>query len=218
MVKEAQKDPDLRKQLINPHLLCPPAHQRGARQPNVTFAQYDPDAMSWLAPFVMAAINTRVVHRSNAISDFAYGDAFLYDEAMMTGVSTKGRMSAMGLSLGLAGFMTASAIPPTRWLLERFVVPKPGEGPSPSAQKRGFYDLRFFGHGPDGELLVTKVRGDRDPGYGSTAKMLGEAAACLALDVPEDVAGGFWTPSTIFGDKLIKRLTEHAGLSFETVT
>ena len=218
VVKEAKQDPGLRKQLANPHLLCPPDAQHGARQPNVTFAEYDEDARSWVAPFVMAAINTRVVHRSNAIAGFPYGQSFQYDEAMMTGISSKGRLMAMSVSLGLAGFMAASVIPPSRWVLERFVVPKPGEGPTPKEQEAGFFDLRFLGHGPDGELLVTKVTGDRDPGYGSTGKMLGEAGACLALDLPEDAEGGFWTPATLLGDAFVERLQAHAGLKFEVVS
>nr|WP_291514168.1 saccharopine dehydrogenase NADP-binding domain-containing protein [Abyssibacter sp.] len=218
VVQEARKDPVLRKQLANPHLLCPPDARKGVRQPNVTFAEYDPDARSWLAPFVMAAINTRVVHRSNAIAGFPYGQDFVYDEAMMTGISSKGRLTAMSVALGMAGFMTASIIPPTRWLLQRFVVPKPGEGPSPAEQASGFFDVRFFGRGGAGdELLMTKVTGDRDPGYGSTGKMLGEAGACLALDIPKDAKGGFWTPSTLLGDAFLQRLQTHAGLRFEVV-
>ena len=218
VVKEAKQDPALRKQLANPHLLCPPDAQRGARQPNVTFAEYDEDARSWVAPFVMAAINTRVVHRSNAIAGFPYGREFTYDEAMMTGISSKGRVMAMSVSLGLAGFMAASVLPPSRWVLERFVVPKPGEGPTPKEQEQGFFDIRFYGQSPDGELLITKVTGDRDPGYGSTGKMLGEAGACLALDIPENAAGGFWTPATLLGDAFAERLREHAGLTFEVVS
>jgi short subunit dehydrogenase-like uncharacterized protein len=122
----------------------------------------------------------------------------------------------MGTSLG--GFLFATALPPTRWLLEKFVVPKPGEGPSPQAQESGFYDLRLYGKTADGRTLKTKVTGDRDPGYGSTGKILGEAAACLALDIPKsEKTGGFWTPATIFGDRLIKRLMLHAGLGFEVL-
>ena len=97
-------------------------------------------------------------------------------------------------------------------------MPKPGEGPTPKEQEAGFFDLRFLGHGPDGELLVTKVTGDRDPGYGSTGKMLGEAGACLALDLPEDAEGGFWTPATLLGDAFVERLQAHAGLKFEVVS
>ena len=96
------------------------------------------------------------------------------------------------------------------------MLPAPGEGPSPEAQEKGFFDLRFVGRTDDGRELRAKVTGDRDPGYGSTAKMLGEAAACLAQDVPKDqVSGGFWTPSTALGKSLHARLEAHAGLAFK---
>jgi short subunit dehydrogenase-like uncharacterized protein len=96
------------------------------------------------------------------------------------------------------------------------VLPKPGEGPSPTAQREGFFDLRFIGKVGNGQILRGKVTGDRDPGYGSTAKMLGEAAACLAFDVPgTPEGGGFWTPASLLGAPLIKRLENHAGLKFD---
>lgn len=216
VVREATKDPAVRKLMTNPFAVTPGGSAGRPKQPEVRFAEYDADAGSWVAPFVMAAINTRIVHRSNALAGDMYGKDFVYDEATLTGTGGKGRAIAIAMGTGLAGFMLAAVLPPTRWLLEKFVVPKPGEGPSPEAQKNGFFDLRLFGIGADGKVLKAKVTGDRDPGYGSTAKMLGEAAACLALDIPKsEKAGGFWTPATIYGDRLIKRLTEHAGLTFE---
>jgi len=114
--------------------------------------------------------------------------------------------------------MLAAALPPSRWLLKKFVLPEPGEGPSPEAQEKGGFDLRLFGIAKGGSVLRAKVTGDRDPGYGSTAKMLGEAAACLALDVPKAaLSGGFWTPATALGERLLARLTAHAGLTFEVL-
>jgi short subunit dehydrogenase-like uncharacterized protein len=119
---------------------------------------------------------------------------------------------------GLGGFMLASALPPTRWALQRFVLPAPGDGPSPEAQAKGFFDLRFHGRTANGQTLRCKVTGDRDPGYGSTAKMLGEAAKILAVDLPRSrLGGGFWTPATAFGDGLIERLQAHAGMRFEVI-
>jgi len=218
LMKEIGEDPGLRKVLGDPYAVTPPSASSRPRQPDVKFAQYDEDARSWVAPFVMAAINTRIVHRSNGLSGEAYGADFRYDEAMMTGPGLKGRAVALGITAGLGGFVLAAALKPTRRLLERHVVPKPGEGPSPDAQEKGFYDLRFLGRTAAGDTLSCKVTGDRDPGYGSTAKMLGEAVACLALDVPrEALAGGFWTPATAMGDRLIARLQAHAGLRFETL-
>ena len=216
VVKEAAADPALRKELANPYSLCPAGYRPKARQPNVKFAEFDADFGAWIAPFVMSAINTRIVQRSNALLEQAYGKDFTYDEAVLTGRGLKGRLAASGMATGLASFMVASALPPARWLLERFVLPAPGEGPSPKDQARGFFDLRFHGTTADGRTLRSKVTGDRDPGYGSTGKMLGQAAACLALDIDKATTpGGFWTPATIFGDRLIERLVADAGLTFE---
>lgn len=166
----------------------------------------------------MAGINTKIVHRSNALSNYSYGNDFVYDETMLTGRGVVGGAMAVGAAVGMAGFVAAVALPPTRHVLERFILPKAGEGPTPQQQLNGFYDIRLFGFTASGQSITTKVTGDRDPGYGSTAKILGEAAVCLALEVSkEDKAGGFWTPSTVFGNKLIHRLTQYAGLTFSLV-
>ena len=166
----------------------------------------------------MAGINTRVVHRSNALSGNAYGDNFKYDESMLMGKGHKGRMSAAGFVLGLGVFLAGAAIKPTRWVMENYMLPKPGEGPSPKAQERGFYDIRFIGETEKGQIIKTKVTGDRDPGYGSTSKMLAQAAMSLAFDVSkEEKGGGFWTTATAFDQRFIQRLEDKAGLSFSVI-
>jgi short subunit dehydrogenase-like uncharacterized protein len=215
IAKEMSDDPALRRQMANPYSLVPKDMAPGVRQPSLSKVAYDADFDRWQAPFVMAAINTRIVHRTNALSGFAYGKDFLYDEAMLMGAGMRGRLSAYALTGGLGAFLAASAAAPTRWLLKR-LVPAPGEGPSPEAQEKGFFDLRFFGATTDGHSLRAKVTGQGDPGYGSTAKMLGQAAACLALDIGKaEKPGGFWTPATIFGERLIERLKAHSDVGFE---
>lgn len=216
VAKEAGADPKLRKELANPFSICPEGHRSKVRQPSLKTAEYDKDFDVWLAPFVMGAINTRVVHRSNALQKARYGQEFTYDEAMMTGKGAKGRLTAYGITAALGAFFTASAIKPTRWVVEK-LVPKPGEGPSPEDQENGFYDLRFVGRTTDGKTIITKVTGDRDPGYGSTAKMLGEAGLCLAFDLSDDDLGGFWTPASMLDGKLLERLTSKAGLTFDVL-
>lgn len=215
IAKEAAADPALRKELANPFSICPPDHRSECRQPNLKGAEFDKELNVWLAPFVMGAINTRIVHRSNALQNARYGKEFTYDEAMMVGRGFQGRLTAYGITGALGGFFTASAFKPTRWLVEKF-VPKPGEGPSPEAQEKGYYDLRFIGKTEDGKTIKTKVTGDRDPGYGSTAKMLGEAGVCLAFDV-SDKQGGVWTPASAMNGKLMERLTSKSGLTFEVL-
>lgn len=216
VVKELKSTPTLRRELADPYSLCPSSRKARPKQPQVLAAEYDEDFGSWITPFVMGSINTRIVHRSNALSGGAYGAGFRYDEAVLTGAGIKGSLAATGMSLALGGFMLASAITPSRLALERFVLPGPGEGPSPEAQAKGFFDLRFFGETAGGDSIRTKVTGDRDPGYGSTAKILGQAGACMAFDISKsDKAGGFWTPATLFGDALIERLQAHSGLTFD---
>ncbi|MCH8543056.1 MAG: saccharopine dehydrogenase NADP-binding domain-containing protein [Alcanivorax sp.] len=215
VAREAASDSALRKQLSNPYALCPPDHGFTVRQANVSTPTFDADFDAWAGPFVMAGINTRIVHRSNALLGNAYGDDFRYDEAMLTGKGFAGRMKALGLTTGTGAFLAAAALAPSRWVLEKFVVPKPGEGPTPAAQKAGFYDLRFVGKTDSGARLQVRVTGAGDPGYGSTAKLLGQAAASLAKDIADDVPGGFWTPASLMGNALLSRLSSAADLTFE---
>ena len=217
IAKEAAADPVLRKQLSNPYLLCPPRGAPTVRQPSVGGPAYDDEYDAWAAPFVMAGINTRIVHRSNALGSYFYGRDFRYDEAMLTGKGFAGRAKALAITAGLGGFMSASALRPTRWALER-VLPSPGQGPSPEAQAAGFYDMRFVGTTTEAKKLRVKVVGAGDPGYGSTSKILGQAASCLAFDVGKtEKPGGFWTPAAIFGSRLVERLRSKADLQFEIV-
>ncbi|RQT16355.1 trans-acting enoyl reductase family protein [Burkholderia contaminans] len=222
VVREAAADPALRRELVDPYSLCPKGHGFTARQQAVRSAAFDRDFDAWIAPFVMAAINERVVHRSNALAGNAYGSRFTYDEAVMTGTGLKGRLTAVTMVAGLGAFMVGVVIKPVRSLMERFLLPKPGEGPNAAARLAGRYDLRFFGRTDDGKTLRVKVTGDRDPGYGSTGKMLGQAAISLALDCVGDGVktgrgGGFWTPATMFDARYIERLVRHAGLRFEVI-
>ncbi|MEM6475055.1 MAG: saccharopine dehydrogenase NADP-binding domain-containing protein [Pseudomonadota bacterium] len=216
MVKEASGNPELRRELKDPYSLCPPDHGFTAQQRDVK-TEYDEAFGGWIAPFVMAAINCRVVHNSNALSGNAYGDTFLYEEAMATGDGSRGKRIARMTSAGMGAMMIAMAVPPIRWLLTKTVLPKPGEGPSPKEQLEGSFDLLFIGTTLKGETIKCRVTGDRDPGYGSTAKMLSQAATCLAKDIPYETPGGFWTPATLLGDRLIERLKADAGLTFELV-
>ena len=210
--KEASKDPALRKELANPYSICPPLHGKGVKQIPITVG-HDEDNDSWYAPFVMEAINSRVVHRSNALSGCAYGESFKYSEAMLTGAGGKGRRMAKTMRFGLGAFMLGTAIAPIRGLLGKFILTQPGDGPSPEEQLDGGFDLRFKGQTDSGEIVRAAVTGDRDPGYGSTAKMLSQAALCLAQDEPL-TSGGCWTPAAALGVPLRERLIAYAGLEF----
>ncbi len=216
VANEAAADPNVRRDITDPYALCPPDTPK-VRQASLATPEYDPDFDSWLAPFIMASINTKVVHRSNCLANYGYGREFRYDEAMLTGRGVRGQAKAYAITAALGTFLAASVIPPARWALNRFVLPAPGEGPSPESQKRGFFDLRFLGKTADGKTIHVKVACDTDPGYLSTSKMLGQAAACLAALAKPEKPGGFWTPATCLGNTLIEALKAHAGVTFEVL-
>ncbi|WP_299329236.1 saccharopine dehydrogenase NADP-binding domain-containing protein [uncultured Psychrobacter sp.] len=216
--EEVGKDKSRRKQVANPYLLNDDADAPNVRQKNISKPEYDSEHSRWLAPFVMASINTRIVHRTNQLTDYEYGREFKYDEAMWMKDGVKGQLTSYALSAGLFGFATTMMFKPSRELLSKHVLPKSGSGPSKSEQENGYFDIRFFGYTASNDSISTKVTGDRDPGYGSTSRMLAQSALCLAQDISrKDVKGGFWTPASAMGDKLIARLEEHSGLSFEVV-
>jgi short subunit dehydrogenase-like uncharacterized protein len=162
----------------------------------------------------MAGINTKIVRRSNALSGYRYGKDFQYSEAVMTGPGPAGWSKATMLTAGLGAFMFANSHQLSRSLVVSRLLPKPGEGPTRTERENGFFRLIFFGTLPDGQVMRATVTGDRDPGYGSTSKMLGESAVSLAVD-SLSVGGGFWTPVSSMGEALFRRLTEKAGITFE---
>jgi short subunit dehydrogenase-like uncharacterized protein len=184
--------------LRDPFVLTPGFE--GPKQPPGNKPLFDDDLNMWVAPFVMANINTRNVHRSNFLLDFPYGRDFVYDEMMVAGPKETGEA-------------TAKAIVAANNKMGAQGGPKPGEGPSKEERETGFYDILFVGVAPDGQQLRAAVKGDRDPGYGSTSKMIAESAICLVRDAP-DVAGGIWTPGAALGHGLIKRLVDNAGMAF----
>lgn len=212
-IAAVSKDRSLLKLLTNPFSLCPGFS--GPKQPHSAEAEYDETAQSWTAPFIMAPINTKNVHRSNFLAGHPYGEQFVYDERMLTGDGPKGekRAKAAARQEKLQTIMLAMA--PTRWLLKTFMLPKPGEGPDKEARETGFYDVLFIGETEKGEILKASVKGDRDPGYGSTSKMISECALCLLHDIDrQQTPGGVWTPGAAMGQAVIDRLQAKAGLTF----
>ncbi len=216
MMEEVSEDPSLAKVLSNPMALVPKDQRSKTRQPSVTRVREHKEENLWLAPFVMAATNTKIVHRSNALLDFAYGEDFRYSEEMATGSGPLGMAKAGAMAGGLGGFAGLARLKPTRGLLAK-VLPKPGDGPSPKQQEKGFFNIILRGTDADGNVTRTKVTGDRDPGYGSTAKMLTEAAITLLRTSRTNTGGGFWTPAAAMGGPLIDNLEAHAGLTFEVL-
>jgi len=196
------KDLSLVAILNDPFALTPGA--AGPKQPKGNKAVYEEDLQSWTAPFMMALINTRNVHRSNMLMGYPYGKDFVYDEMVLTGAGEEGEANAKKVMAANSGKTGPNAR-------------KPGEGPSKEEQANGLFDLLYVAVAPDGRTVRASVKGDRDPGYGSTSKMMSECAICLVRDTP-DVPAGFWTPGAAMQHKLIKRLSDNAGLTFAVET
>ncbi|RAK58478.1 saccharopine dehydrogenase [Phenylobacterium hankyongense] len=184
-----QKDPGLFALMVDPFALTPGF--KGPGQPRGDKAEEDPDVGGEVSPFMMATINTKNVHRSNLLMGHPYGTDFVYDEMVIGGPNGPASFEAVGA----AG------------------APKPGEGPSKAEREAGFYDILFIAIGADGRKVRVSVKGDMDPGYGSTSKMLAEAAICLVKECP-DTPGGVWTPGAAMGRRLVDRLAARAGLTF----
>jgi short subunit dehydrogenase-like uncharacterized protein len=193
----AATQPGVLDLLKNPFSLTPGFE--GPKQPPGHKPMYEEALGAWVAPFVMAAINTRNVHRSNFLLQHAYGTDFVYDEMMVTGPGEKGEAMANAIAADKS--------------LASDKGPKPGEGPSKEERETGFYDVLFVGEAADGRSLRVGVKGDRDPGYGSTSKMIAESAVCLLQDASA-TPGGIWTPASAMGTALIARLGANAGLTF----
>ena len=211
VMEQAFLNKEVHKVLTNPYGLNPKGKIEGDDIRDLNSIIYDEVSKSWIGPFVMAGINTKVVRRSNALSGYIYGKDFRYDEATMSGKGLKGRIKGYLMALPLL-IMTTK---PESFLkkIANKILPKPGEGPTKEQREKGFYNLKFYATLKDGSRFLGRVTGDMDPGYGSTSKMLGEAAVCLAKDNLSNISG-FLTPSIAMGDFLLIRLENRAGLSF----
>ncbi len=210
-------DPAARRLAADPHALSPdPAAEPAPVQP--------PDAGppgrlrdgTWTAPFIMAGYNTRIVRRSNALTDWSYGRGLRYGELMGCGRGVRGAAAAGGVTAGLvgalAGISAAMTTAPTRALLDR-VLPAPGSGPSAATRAAGWFRSELHAVASGGRRFRAVVAGPGDPGYAATAVMLGESALCLAEDATGDRAGSL-TPATAMGTALVERLRK-AGHTYD---
>ena len=193
----AAKDPATFALLSNPFALTPGFS--GPEQPAGNQPEYDEVLGSWVAPFVMATINTKNIHRSNWLMEHSYGKDFVYDEMLITGPGEEGEA-------------TANAVASDKSMAND--PRQPGEGPSRQERESGGYDVLFVGETGDGRSIRASVQGDMDPGYGSTSKMIAESAVCLVKN-PAMAGGGVWTPAAAMGSVLLDRLQSNAGISFQ---
>jgi short subunit dehydrogenase-like uncharacterized protein len=219
VLQEATKDREVLKIVGHPYSLNPPDERTGPDDSSQQAPRYDDDIGAWTGPFMMAAVNEKIVRRSNALMDYPYGRQFRYGESISFGSGVKGALGAGSIAAGMGAFTGAMAFGPTRALLERFALPSPGEGPSRDKIENGYFKIKLLGRGEadDGTdfSINGRVHADKDPGYGATAIMLAESALCLALDdVNTGLDGGLLTPASAMGMTLVDRL-RGAGLVFD---
>lgn len=193
----AAKKPEMIGVLMDPFALT--QDFSGPEQPSGLAPIFDEELDSWSAPFIMATINTKNIHRSNLLLGHTYGTDFVYDEMLLTGP-------------GDSGEAVAKAVAEDKSMAENPI--KPGEGPSKEERDSGFYEVLFAGSNGDGKTVSVSVRGDKDPGYGSTSKMIAESAVCLLLNRDTELRG-ILTPASALGSLLIDRLQKNAGLTFQ---
>ncbi|MDI9979310.1 saccharopine dehydrogenase NADP-binding domain-containing protein [Rhodococcus sp. IEGM 1307] len=216
----SKKDRALRRLAASPYSLSPDRAKEPdlGRQSDVAVvngAEIAPEATGWKAPFVMGSYNTRIVRRSNALRDWAYGRTFKYREVMGVGDSRLSRLYAGGVAAVLGGLVLGLSLPPTRFVLDR-ILPAPGEGPSEKTQRNGFFAMGIYTTTTTGARYAARVKAQGDPGYRATAVLLGEAALSLVRDrdrLPDEA--GVLTPATALGDVLAERL-RGAGVEIST--
>jgi short subunit dehydrogenase-like uncharacterized protein len=168
--------------------------------------RYDRELRSWIGPFAMAGINTRVVRRSNALQGWSYGRRFRYREVTGFGASPAAPILGTAVSATLKGLQAGLTFGPSRALLGR-LLPAPGQGPSERTRRTGFFRLQIHTRTSAGARYLATIAASGDPGYAATSVMLGESALCLALDrdrLPDHA--GVLTPATAMGAALAERL------------
>jgi short subunit dehydrogenase-like uncharacterized protein len=213
-LREARDDREVAKILAQPYSLNPEGERDGPDSWDQRSSRWNDLGEVWTAPFIMGAINMRIVRRSNALLNYPWGKDFRYNESVATGSGTSGWLKAKGMTAGLGALILAGSFELSRKLIIETFLPSPGEGPGKEERENGFFKMLLLGELQNGSTLQDTVTGDRDPGYGSTSKMLSETAVCLAKDDLE-IGGGCWTPASAMGPLLRDRLIANAGLTFE---
>ena len=212
-IEAMQRDPSDVQAMADPFALTPGF--TGPPQPDTPDARFEPETRSWSAPFALAQINTKNIHRSNALLGHPWGADFVYEERRLMGPGMEGELRARAAARTARLQNAALGFAPTRALIRCFVLPQPGHGPSSQERERGRYALRLSGTTRNGFRMSARVEHDRDPGYGSTSRIVAECALSLVYDVPRSVTpGGVWTAGAAMGLALLPRLQQRAGMRF----
>lgn len=206
---EARASVQSRRVVGDPYALSPDraAEPHLGDERDLDRAHYDRGLGIWTAPFVMAGLNTRVVRRSNALQDWAYGRRFRYREITGCGTGLAAPVKAVSLAASFKALTAALGFGPARALLGPF-LPAPGQGPGEKTRRTGFFRIQIHARTSTGVRYLARIEAQGDPGYAATSVMLGESALCLALD-GERLPGraGVLTPATAMGTVLASRLT-----------
>jgi len=214
IIKEGKSNRDIARLVSHPYALNPKDKRDGPdKRDNNTFT-LDKTLNLWTAPFIMSSINTRIVRRSNALMNYPYTKDFSYTESVLCGKNLSGAFKSVIMTMVLGFFLLLSSNKMTRKYIIEKMLPKPGEGPTKKQRENGFFKILMAGQISEDNLLKLEITGDQDPGYGSTSKMLSEAAICLAFDDIQ-IEGGHWTPASALGEKLLGRLESKAGMKFK---
>ena len=214
MIDAVKNNQQMQKILTNPYSLCKLENRSGIKQESLNNYKYSNLMNKWVAPFMMSSINSKIVHASNSLLNYPYTVDFQYTEYALA----KNYWNAVVIFFVMKCSIILLSIAPIRKFLEKYFLPKPGEGPSPEQQQNGFFEFKIYGKTKNNHAIAVKITGDLDPGYGSTAKMITQAALCLLeKDNRNTLPGGFWTPASALGEDLISRLQANAGVKFSII-
>ncbi len=207
--------PHLQKALKNPYSLAPDTVDTPPPAiPSLKTIKWDNEIMRWVCPFAMAGINTKVVRRSNGIMNHYYGNTFQYSEVYSFKKGPMGLCKAVSMTCGLAVVKIAMRFKLLLYVLRKFFLPSPGQGPSKSVRENGFFKLQLVGLTDKVEKINLTVSGDSDAGYSATAKMITESALSLLLEekhLPN--TQGVLTTASGIGQIIVKRL-ERKGIHY----
>ncbi len=215
--KEAEKDRSIYRIIMRRYSLNPDPEWDGPDERDLKTVKWDPVSNSWISPFIMGTINTRIVRRTQALVNYPYGKEFTYDEAIDCGSGFSGKWKGWLKILPL-GLIRAAKPGTFLYKAVRNFLPKPGQGPSREKIQSGSFEFWFYGWNQPEEVYLFRLSGKRDPGYGATARMLAESGVCMVKDrskTPD--LSGFLTPASALGESLIKRLEKYADMRFSDV-
>lgn len=203
-------NPGHRKLLKSPFSLNPrESLKNNTWQPILKSVKWDDDIQRWLCPFIMAGFNSRIVMRTNAITDYRYGIDFKYSEVSSYKKGLSGFLKAVVMFIGLVLIQISLKVRPLLWFLRKFFLPSPGEGPSKEIRDNGFFELEIIGSMDNIKKIRLTVTGEGDPGYSATAKMITESALSILLNqdrIPK--VSGVLTPAAGIGVVLAERLND----------